>query len=267
MSSDAAVVSPAERHGDIADEGHEHVGNDADRDREREPLRERRDEAQVRVETPARIDIAAAGARHGRCEDGVGHRGQHGRERRERKGFQHKRTDAGDVALDHERDHVDTRADHRADAGGGQAGEAHVAREARVDVGRDRDAKTPGHLAFTGALIARPGRAVVSYADDPPPPGRRSPRMDPRGWDAGVFVGGPVDDRRGIEDGEVRVGATSDTALLRHRRCAAARDAARARASSARARSSTSSRPRLVRSGRGLSQRFPMCADVPARFR
>ena len=123
-------AGPAERHGDIPDEGHEHVRDDADRDREGEPLRERRDEAQVGIEAPARIHIAAAGARHRRREDGVGHRRQHGRERREGKGFQHERPDAGDVALDHERDHVDARADHRADAGGGQAGEAHLAGEA-----------------------------------------------------------------------------------------------------------------------------------------
>ena len=113
-------------HGDVAQERNDEVGDHTDRHAQREPLRERGDEAEVGIERATRVHVAAAGARHGRGQHRIRQARQHGRQRREDECAQHVRTDAGYVALDHERDDVDARTNHRADTGGHQAEQPHL---------------------------------------------------------------------------------------------------------------------------------------------
>ncbi len=120
----------AQRYGHVAKERHDDVGDDADGDRQAEPLREAGDEPEVGVERPARVDVAAARPRHRRSEDGVGRGGQQRGDGGEHERREHVRPDAGHVALDHERHDVDAGAEHRADAGRRQPDEPEPALEA-----------------------------------------------------------------------------------------------------------------------------------------
>jgi hypothetical protein len=71
------------REGHVTDERGEQIAHHPDGDAQREPLREAGDEAQVRAQAAAGVDVAAAGPGHGRGEDGVGQAGENGRDRGE----------------------------------------------------------------------------------------------------------------------------------------------------------------------------------------
>ena len=119
------------RGGDVADEWNHQIGDHPHRDAQAEPLREAGDESQVGVQDAAGVDVAAAGARHRRGQDGVGERRQQRRHDRGRVRGQHPGPDARDAALNHQWDDVDRRPHHRADTGRGQTEQAHLATQAR----------------------------------------------------------------------------------------------------------------------------------------
>jgi len=112
---------PPHRIRDVAQKRNQHVGDDPDRDRQPEPLRKARHESPVRAQRAAHVDVAAARPRHGRGQAGVGKRRQQGGERREGVRGQHMGPDTGHASLQHDRDDVDRRPEHGADAGRGQA--------------------------------------------------------------------------------------------------------------------------------------------------
>jgi hypothetical protein len=112
-------TGPAEGQGDVAQERHQDIRHDADRDAEGEPLGEGGDEPQVRIQSAARIDVAPARTGHRGSEDGVCQSRQNGRHSREEIRRQNVRADPRDVPLDHEGNDVD--------AGGGETEQAHFA--------------------------------------------------------------------------------------------------------------------------------------------
>ena len=139
---DRREVEPARRcrraggHRDVPDEGRQQIAHHADGEAQREPLREAGDEAQVRAQAPARVDVASAGPWHRRGEDGVGEPGQDRGHGGEQVGEEDPGPDAGDVALDHERHHVDAGAHHRGDPGRGEADQTDAPHQSRACQGR-----------------------------------------------------------------------------------------------------------------------------------
>ncbi len=155
--------------GDIPEKRDHHVGHHSDGDRESEPLGEAGHEAQVRVERPAGVDVAAAGPRHGRREDRVGQRREHGGQSRVQVRRQDVGTDPRNAPLDHDGDDVDGRPEHRADAGGGQPQEPELPSQSGGCAVGGRGRGSLGHRAMVGA----PDAIIKGWRPAAPPLGPR----------------------------------------------------------------------------------------------
>ena len=116
----------AQRAGHVADEGNEQVRHHPDGDGQPEPLGETGDETPPGAERAARVHVASPGAGHRRSQAAVGKRGQHGWHGREDVGRQDVGADLRDAPEQGKRHHVDRRAEHGADSGGGEPHEAQV---------------------------------------------------------------------------------------------------------------------------------------------
>ena len=129
-------VLPPSGDGDVAKEWYEDVRHHPDGHAQRKPLRKRGDEPEIRMQAAAGVDVSATRARHGRGQHRVDKSGEQHGNGCQREGGQNVRTDTRHAALNHERDDVDARADHRADTRGHQAEQPHLAGESGPRRGR-----------------------------------------------------------------------------------------------------------------------------------